>query len=91
MRRASGMALRNWGRRKPGRKSPAHILDRALAPGLLETDVAERLGRRFPEGAAAALVFAHDSWMVIAAHADRVFPLFQLHFRAALDPSTLKR
>jgi hypothetical protein len=54
-------------------------------------EVMHSAGRGFPAGAMAALVFAYDPWMVTAAHADCVSPLLQLHFRAGLDPLTLKR
>src|SRR4030095_583889 len=53
--------------------------------------IARAVGRRFPAVATAALVFAHDPQAVTATPADRVGPLFQPHFRAGCDPSTLKR
>jgi hypothetical protein len=42
--------------------------------------IARAGGRRFPAGATAALVFAHDPQAVTATPADRVGPVFQPHF-----------
>jgi hypothetical protein len=49
------------------------------------------VARRFPTGAPAALVFAHDARATMATQADCVCPSFQTHFRAGCDPSTVKR